>query len=77
MNVILYTAPACPFCVIVKKFLERNNIKFTEIDISKDKKKESEMQKKSNQTNVPVVDVDGTIIVGYNLQKLKEALKIK
>lgn len=77
MNVLLYTAPACPFCVIVKKFLERNNIKFTEIDISKDKKKESEMQKKSNQTNVPVVDIDGTIIVGYNLQKLKEALKIK
>ena len=77
MNVILYTAPACPFCVIVKKFLERNNIKFTEIDISKDKKNESEMQKKSNQTNVPVVDVDGKIIVGYNLQKLKEALKIK
>ena len=77
MNVILYTAPACPFCVIVKKFLERNNIKFTEIDISKDKKKELEMQKKSNQTNVPVVDVDGTIIIGYNLQKLKEALKIK
>ncbi len=77
MNAILYTAPACPFCVIVKKFLERNNVKFTEIDISKDKKKESEMQKKSNQTNVPVVDVNGTIIVGYNLQKLKEALKIK
>ena len=77
MKVILYTAPACPFCVIVKKFLERNNVKFTEIDISKDKKKESEMQKKSNQTNVPVVDVDGIIIVGYNLQKLKEALKIK
>ena len=77
MKVILYTAPACPFCVIVKKFLERNNIKFTEIDISKDKKKELEMQEKSNQTNVPVVDVDGTIIVGYNLQKLKEVLKIK
>jgi len=77
METTIYTAPACPFCVIVKKFLERNNIKFTEIDISKDKKKEAEMQKKSNQTNVPVVDVDGTIIVGYNLQKLKEALKIK
>lgn len=77
MNVLLYAAPACPFCVIVKKFLERNNIKFTDIDISKDNKKEAEMQKKSNQTSVPVVDVDGTIIVGYNLQKLKEALKIK
>jgi glutaredoxin 3 len=77
MKVILYTAPACPFCVIVKRFLERNNIKFAEIDISKDKGKEAEMQKKSDQTNVPVVDADGTIIVGYNLQRLKEALKIR
>jgi len=77
MKVLLYTAPGCPFCVIIKKFLERNNIKFKEIDISKDKKKEAEMQKKSNQTNVPVVEVDGTIIVGYNLQRLKEVLMIK
>jgi len=77
MKVILYTAPACPFCVIVKNFLVRNAVKFQEVDISRDKKKEQEMQKKSGQTNVPVVDVDGQIIVGYKLGELKEALKIK
>lgn len=77
MKVTLYTAPGCPFCVIVKKFLERNNIKFDMKDISKDKKAEEEMKKISGQENVPVTDVDGTIIVGYNLQKLKEALKIE
>jgi glutaredoxin 3 len=77
MKIILYSAPACPFCVIVKKYMERNDVKFEEIDISKDKKKAEEMEKKSNQTNVPVVDAGGTIIIGYNLQKLKEALKIK
>ena len=77
MKVILYTAPACPFCVIVKKYLERNNVKFKEIDISKDKKAEEEMQKKSDQTNVPVTDVDGKIVIGYNLQKLNEALNLK
>jgi glutaredoxin len=63
--------------MIVKNYLVRNNIQFTEIDISKDKKKEMEMQEKSNQTNVPVVDVDSQIIIGYDLKKLKEALKIK
>lgn len=77
MKIILYTAPACPFCVIIKKFLERNSIKFEEVDVSKDKKADEEMQRKSNQSNVPVVDVDGEIIMGYNLQKLKEALKIE
>jgi glutaredoxin-like YruB-family protein len=77
MKVILYTAPACPFCVIVKKYLERNNVTFKEIDISKDKKAEEEMQKKSDQTKVPVIDIDGKIVIGYNLQKLNEALNLK
>ena len=77
MKVILYTAPACPFCIIVKKYLERNSIKFTEIDVSKDSKKKEELKAKSGQENVPVVDADGTIIVGYNLRKLKEAFGIE
>ncbi|MDD5086971.1 MAG: glutaredoxin domain-containing protein [Candidatus Nanoarchaeia archaeon] len=77
MKVILYTAPACPFCLMVEKFLERNNIKFDVVDISKDKNKKQEMEKKSNQSNVPVVDVDGKIIVGYDLRKLKQELNLK
>jgi glutaredoxin 3 len=77
MKVILYTAPGCPYCMIVKNYLVQNKIKFDEIDISKDKAREIEMNKKSNQSQIPVVDVNGTIIVGYNLRKLKEALNIK
>jgi len=77
MKIILYTAPACPFCIIVKNFLNKNSIKFDEIDISKYRKKKEEMEKKSNQSQVPVTDVDGTIIIGYSLKKLKEALKLE
>ncbi|MBN1386086.1 glutathione S-transferase N-terminal domain-containing protein [Candidatus Woesearchaeota archaeon] len=76
MKVTLYTAPACPFCIIAKKYLERNKIKFTEIGISKDKKAKEMMIRKSGQENVPVIDVDGSIIIGYDLKKLKGALKI-
>lgn len=76
MEVILYTAPACPFCIMVKKFLEKNSIKFKEIDITSDKKFGEELQKKSGQSNVPVIDAGGTIVVGFNLKKLKEALNI-
>ena len=77
MKVTLYTAPACPFCLIVEKFLERNNIKFDIVDISKDKNKKQEMEKKSNQSNVPVVEVNGKIIIGYDLRKLKQELNLK
>jgi len=77
LKATLYTAPGCPFCVIVKKYLERNNIKFDEVDVSKDQKKKEELKAMSGQENVPVVDIEGKIIVGYNLKKLKEALKIE
>lgn len=77
MIIKVYTAPGCAFCVIVENFLKRNNIKFKEIDISKDAKAKEEMKKKSGQGSVPVTDVNGKIIVGYDLKKLKEALKIE
>lgn len=77
MKVIVYSAPGCAFCVIVENFLKLNNIKFKEIDISKDAKAKEEMKKKSGQESVPVTDVDGKIIIGYDLKKLKEALKIE
>jgi len=77
MKVIVYTAPGCAFCIIIENFLKRNNIKFKEIDISKDAKAKEEMKKKSGQESVPVTDVNGKIITGYNLKKLKEALKIE
>lgn len=74
---ILYTAPGCPYCMIIKRFLESNNIKFKEIDISKDKKSFDVMKKISGQENVPVTDINGTIIVGYDLKRLKGALNLK
>ena len=77
MVVKVYTAPGCAFCVIIENFLKRNNTKFKEIDISKNAKAKEEMKKKSGQESVPVTEVDGKIIVGYDIKKLKEALKIE
>jgi len=74
MKVIVYSTPACPYCVLVKNFLKQNNIAFQEIDISKDEKKKQEMVDKSSQRSVPVTEINGKIIVGYNIQKIKEAL---
>jgi len=77
MAVKVYTAPGCAFCIIIENFLKRNKIKFKEIDISKDAKAKQEMKKKSGQESVPVTEVNGKVIVGYDLKKLKEALKIE
>ena len=73
-NVILYGTPTCYPCRSVKLFLEQNNIKFTYYDVSISKDRIEEMIKKSGKRVVPVIDVDGKIIVGFNQTELKETL---
>jgi len=77
MKITIYTTPACPYCVIIKNFLKKNNIKFEEIDVSKDEKKKQEMIEKSGQMSVPVTEIDGKVFAGYKLDEIKEALNIK
>ncbi len=73
-KVTIYSTPTCPFCIRTKQFLKENNIKFEEIDVSLDEAKAEEMIKKSGQMGVPVVDIDGEIIVGFDKDRLKETL---
>lgn len=77
MDVKVYSTPTCPYCQMTKDFLKKNSVKFEDIDVSKDQEVAREMIEKSGQMGVPVIDVDGKIIVGYNVTALKEVLKIK
>lgn len=77
MEVTIYSTASCPWCAKVKEFLKENKIKFKNIDVGEDTKAGEEMVKKSGQTGVPVTDIDGTIVVGFDEDKLKAALKIK
>jgi len=75
-KVVVYTAPGCAYCLFVENFLKRNSVPFDEIDISKDKSAKERMIKISSQENVPVVEIGNTVIIGYDLKKMKEALDI-
>jgi len=77
MDVTVYTAPGCAYCLFVESFLKRNNIPFKEVDISKDKKAKERMMRISGQENVPVVEIGDVVIVGYDLRKMKEALGVE
>ncbi len=59
------------------EFLKEHNIKFEEIDVSKDKKAREEIIKKSGQMGVPVIEIDGQIVVGFDKEKIVKLLKIK
>lgn len=77
MAVKIYSTPTCPWCKKTKEFFKENNIEFEDIDVSKDQAAQKEMIDKSGQMGVPVIDANGTIIVGYDVDKLKKALNIE
>ena len=76
MTITIYSTPTCPFCKQLKEFLGENKVEFTDIDVSADNEKAQEMIKKSGQMGVPVMDVDGDIIVGFDREKISEKLGI-
>ena len=75
-KVKIYTTPSCPWCHKVKEFFKENKVKFTDINVAEDEKARNDMIEKSGQMGVPVVDIDGEIIVGFDEPALKKALKI-
>ena len=76
-KVTVYSTPTCPFCVRAKQFLKDNKIQFEDIDVSENHEKAQEMIKKSGQMGVPVIEIDGQFIVGFDKEKIKESLGIK
>ncbi|PJE77169.1 NrdH-redoxin [Candidatus Uhrbacteria bacterium CG10_big_fil_rev_8_21_14_0_10_48_16] len=77
MSVIVYSTPTCPFCKKVKSYLQEHQIEFTDIDVMGDQEQAAEMIKKSGQMGVPVIDVDGEIVIGFDEKKLKELIQPK
>jgi glutaredoxin 3 len=73
-SIKVYSTPTCPFCIRTKQFLNDNKIVFENIDVSVDQEKAKEMIAKSGQMGVPVIDIDGEIIVGFDKEKIKEVL---
>lgn len=73
-QVKIYSTPTCPWCIRTKQFLKENNINFEDIDVSLNQSAAEEMMQKSGQMAVPVLDIEGEIIVGFDKEKIKTAL---
>ena len=77
MNVIVYSTPTCPYCDYVKSFLKENKIQFIDVNVAADKEKAMEMIKKTGQMAVPVTEINGKIIIGFDREAIKKALNLK
>ena len=73
-KVTVYSTPTCPHCHHAKDFFKEHDIAFDDIDVSQDRDKAKEMIEKSGQMGVPVIDIDGKIVVGFDQGKIQEIL---
>lgn len=70
----VYTTDSCPWCVKAKNYLKSKNIAFEEVNVAEDMIGREEMLKKSKQLGVPVLDINGTVIVGFDKPAIDTAL---
>lgn len=73
-KVIIYSTPTCVYCKMAKEFFAKNNVAYEEKDVASDLKAREEMLEKSQQLGVPVIDIDETIIIGFDKKNIETAL---
>lgn len=73
----IYSTPTCPWCKKAKAYLTEKGIAFESVDVSSDEKSQKEMIEKSGQMGVPVLDIDGKVVIGFDKEKIDELLNIK
>lgn len=76
-SVKVYTTSTCPYCKMLKAFLKEKDVLFENLDVGKDRNALNEMRQKSGQMGVPVIDIDGKIIIGSNRELILKELGIK
>ncbi|MEO0075885.1 MAG: glutaredoxin domain-containing protein [candidate division WOR-3 bacterium] len=76
-KVIIFTTPTCSFCNAAKRYFREKNIRFTEVDVSRDQKAAMDMYRRTGQMGVPVILINNRPIVGFDVNKINQMLNIK
>jgi glutaredoxin 3 len=75
-RVIVFSTPTCSFCNMAKKYFREKGIKFKDVDVSRDLTAARDMVRRSGQQGVPVIDIGGKIVVGFDRPKIDKFLGI-
>jgi glutaredoxin 3 len=76
-RVIVFSTPTCSFCNAAKHYFRQHNVKFRDVDVSRDPAAARDMVRRSGQQGVPVIDIGGKIVVGFDRNKINQLLGIK
>lgn len=74
MSITIYSTPTCPYCKKAKAYLTEKDIEFTDANVAEDMELQKEMMEKSGQMGVPVLDIHGTIVIGFDPGAIDAAL---
>ncbi|PIT93124.1 MAG: NrdH-redoxin [Candidatus Harrisonbacteria bacterium CG10_big_fil_rev_8_21_14_0_10_38_8] len=74
MNIIIYSTPTCVYCKMAKQYFENNDLKYTEHNVAEDDSAREEMLQKSQQMGVPVIDINGKVLIGFNQVEIEQAI---
>ncbi len=72
----IYSTPWCTYCKMAKEYFKENKVEYTDFDVSTDEKARNEMLSRSNQSGVPVIDIDGTLVIGFDKPRIAQLLGI-
>jgi len=72
--ITVYSTTVCPYCKMAKEYLAQKGVDFKDINVQEDEEAAAEMIRKTGQMGVPVIDINGTIIVGFDRTAIDEAL---
>ncbi len=73
-RVIVFSTPTCSYCTMAKKYFRQKGVRFRDVDVSRDAAGAKDMQRRSGQTGVPVIDIGGKVIVGFDRVKIDRYL---
>jgi glutaredoxin-like YruB-family protein len=73
----IFSTPSCPYCVTLKEYLKEKNIEFEDINVAVDAQAREEMINKTQQMGVPVAEIDGEIVIGFDKEKIVSLLGLK
>ena len=76
-RVLVFTTPTCPWCTRAKSYLRSRGVKFREVDVARDPAAARDLVRRTGQMGVPVVEIDGRPIVGFDQAKTDQLLGLK
>lgn len=75
-RVTVYSTPSCPYCNMVKQYLDKNGVSYDEVDVAADPQAAQQLVQRTGQQGVPQTEIDGSFVIGYNTQQIDQLLNL-